>query len=89
VLSKHGKKSLKYHNFDRIFTFYGALVPTPFTDLGKIWQETVDLWSTLTHHISFESIPGIKSHNFGQFFKFGELLYQAPPWMMAKFGMLE
>jgi len=46
----------KYCNFDQIFTFVGALVAIPFTDLGQIWQETVDPWSTLTRQISSGSV---------------------------------
>jgi len=53
----------KYCNFDQIFTFVGALVAIPFTDLGQIWQETVDPWSTQTHglrlHAKFHQDPFI------------------------------
>jgi len=42
VSPTRGKKTPKYRNFEQIFTFLGLLCPSFFTDLGHIWQETVD-----------------------------------------------
>jgi len=76
VLSMQGKKPPKYSNFDQIFTFWGVLVPIPFTNPGQIWQETVHQRSMLTCQISF-NLPGPKNSNFGQMLTFWGLLYLA------------
>jgi len=35
-------KTAKNRNFDQIFTFKWSLCPTPCTDPGQIWQNTVN-----------------------------------------------
>ena len=63
---------------------------SPFTDVGQIWQETVDPRSMLTRQISFESIYCITF----QERKSAILTFVGPctqpllP-MRAKFGVLE
>jgi len=63
----------------------GALVPTPFTDLGLIWQETVDSQFMLNCQISYESIychlPWMKkSAIFGQCLHLGDSCAQPHYW---------
>jgi len=43
--------------------FVGALVPISFTDVGQMWQKTVDPWSTLTRQISFECVIVLSSRD--------------------------
>jgi len=92
-----GKKLPKYCNFNQIFTTARvAIVPSPFTDQGQIWHQTVDQWTMLWVYactpnfiwLPLLSPPWTKNCNFGQHFKFGGL-HPAPPSIRVKCGMLK
>jgi len=53
---RRGKKTAEMSQCQPHFYIFGGFVPILLTDLGQIWQETVDLRSTLTCQISFESV---------------------------------
>ena len=74
-----GKKLPKYHNFNQIFTFWGLLCPSPSTDPGQIWQETVYDYTTylIWIHLLYY-LPRSKNRNFGLILTFGWILYSVP-----------
>jgi len=88
-----GKKTTEMSQFWPNFHILGALVHIPFTDPGKIQQETVDRWSTLTHQISFESVccitfQGQKPQFWANFDIWGSCAQPRLP-TRDKFGMLQ
>jgi len=92
IWAKFGVQQWACRNFDQIFTFLWLLCPSSFTNPGKIWQQTVDPWSTLTRQISFEFVFCVtfqgQKRNFGQRLTFRGLLFPAPLPIRAKFCVL-
>jgi len=84
---QYGKKTAKMSQFRPSLQIWGSCV---FTNMGQIWQQTVDPWSTLTWQISFESVYCVtfqgQKLQFGTNFNIWGLLYPAP---FTEFGVLE
>jgi len=51
-----GENTAEMLQFRGNFHIWGLFCPSPVTNPGKIWQQTIDPQSPLTCHISFESV---------------------------------
>ena len=90
-----GKNSLKYCNFDQIFTFWGAVVTMlPCWSRPNMAWDSIHTWSMLTRQISSECVHCVvfswpKTTILGKFWHMGDSCTNAVLPMRAKFDVLE